>query len=30
LGVWIDSLDLSKMGNEDRYRILEYLVEKVS
>lgn len=30
MGVWIDSLDLSKMGNEDRYRILEYLVEKVS
>ena len=26
---WLDSLDLSKISEEDRFRILEYVVSKV-
>lgn len=29
LVTWFDSLDLSKVSDEDRFKILEYVVSKV-
>ncbi|MEM0297789.1 MAG: hypothetical protein QXU35_08510 [Zestosphaera sp.] len=26
---WVDSLDLSRVGDDDRYRILEYLINRL-
>ena len=26
---WVDAVDLSKISDEDRYRVLEYVVRKI-